>query len=439
MTATSSRRTAGVTTATQIGLSLVGAVTGITLARLLGPESRGELAAIQLWGSFLAWFAALGVQDAVVYVIAKSRDEAGTYLASAIALISLTSAGFMAVGWFLLPVVLGDQNRQTLDLARVFLLTIPLYVIGLMAINALRGLALFERWNVVRCLAPLGWFVVIVVARLTDHVTVSFLTIGYIVDLVAVLVIALVLAGVTVRGPFTVDRGRWSPLVRFGLPGVLSSVPQLLNLRVDQLFLLRYVSREQLGFYVAAVAWASVTAPVLAALGSILFPRLAGELDDERRAAMLARGIRYAVLLCLGLGTVVLLATPLGMRVLFGDDFAAGVPAGAILVVAGCILALNGVVEEGLRGLGRPKEVLYAECGGLAVTTVMLLALMRPFGITGAAIASLGGYGGTAVFLLLRLRHVGTVARWGDLVPGMVDGRELLTLVMHRRGADGAT
>jgi O-antigen/teichoic acid export membrane protein len=435
MTATSSRRTAALTTGTQIALSLVGAVTGIALARLLGPESRGELAAIQLWGSFLAWFAAVGVQDAVVYLIARRRDRAGTYLASAIALTALTSALFMAIGWFLLPLVLGDQNAATLGLARAFLLTIPLYVIGLMAINALRGLALFERWNLLRSLAPIGWLVVIVVARVTDNVTVSFLTVGYIIDLLVLLVVTMVVAGVTVPGPFRVDRVQWSPLLRFGVPGVLSSVPQLLNLRVDQLFLLRFVSKEQLGLYVAAVAWASVTAPVLAALGSILFPRLAGEADNDRRAAMLAQGIRYAVLLCLLLGSVVLVATPIGMRLLFGSDFVDGVPAGAILVVAGCVLALNGVIEEGLRGLGRPKEVLYAECGGLAVTTVLLLLLMPPFGIVGAALASLGGYSGTAAMLLGRLHRVGTVARWRDLVPGLVDGRGLVTLVTHRRSA----
>jgi len=433
MTATSSRRTAALTTGTQLGLSLVGAATGIALARLLGPESRGELAAIQLWGSFLAWFAALGVQDAVVYVIARRRDEAGMYLASAIALTTLTSVLFMAVGWLLLPVVLGDHNRSTLDLARLFLLTIPLYVIGLMAVNALRGLALFQHWNLIRCLAPIGWLVVIVVARVTDNVTVSFLTIGYIIDVTVLLVVALVLARVTLDGPFRMDRARWPELLRFGLPGVLSSVPQLLNLRVDQLFLLRFVSREQLGLYVAAVAWASVTAPVLAALGSILFPRLAGEADDVRRAELLARGIRYALVLCLVLGTVVLVATPLGMRVLFGTDFVAGVPAGAVLVVAGCVLALNGVIEEGLRGLGRPKEVLYAECGGLVVTAVLLGVLMPTFGIVGAAVASLGGYSGTAAMLLVRLHRGGAVERWRDLLPGLADARELVTLVTHRR------
>src|SRR5713101_4590346 len=50
------------------GLSAVlGITTGMLAARLLGPQGRGELAAIQTWPSFIATLAMLGLPEALVY------------------------------------------------------------------------------------------------------------------------------------------------------------------------------------------------------------------------------------------------------------------------------------------------------------------------------------------------------------------------------------
>ncbi len=37
-----------------MSLSAIGLITGVLVARLLGPIARGELAAVQLWGAFFA-------------------------------------------------------------------------------------------------------------------------------------------------------------------------------------------------------------------------------------------------------------------------------------------------------------------------------------------------------------------------------------------------
>ena len=47
------------TAATNVILALLGLLTGILAARLLGPQGRGELAAIQAWPSFIATVAIL--------------------------------------------------------------------------------------------------------------------------------------------------------------------------------------------------------------------------------------------------------------------------------------------------------------------------------------------------------------------------------------------
>ena len=52
-------------------------LTGALAARLLGPDGRGQLAAIQMWPNFLAAIANLGLPEALVYFSARSTPAPG--------------------------------------------------------------------------------------------------------------------------------------------------------------------------------------------------------------------------------------------------------------------------------------------------------------------------------------------------------------------------
>ncbi|MPY94877.1 MAG: oligosaccharide flippase family protein, partial [Acidimicrobiia bacterium] len=388
----SSRRNVGLTVAVNLGMAVLNAITGIFLARLLGPQRRGELAAVLLWGTSMGAVAALGVPNAVVFQVARAREQAGRILASAAALNLLTSVLFTLVAWFVVPLALGQQDGSTKELAQLFVLVIPIYVLAGAPANALRGSGEFARWNLLRPLVPVLWLVTVLLAEITGHLSVAALTASYLASQAVLLSAAVAVGAPKMAKPFRVELHRWGSMLRFGLPGVLGTLPTMANLRLDQMLLAAFVSNDRLGLYVVAVAWASVQSPVLAAFGSVLFPRLAGEEDSVARLELLGRGLRVAVLVALALGAVVLVATPVGVRVLFGRAYAGAVPAAAILVAAGAVLAVSGVLEEAWRGLGRPTEVLWAEVGGLVVTGLLLSLLLPSLGIIGAALASLGGY-----------------------------------------------
>lgn len=417
-------------------LAVLNAATGIGLARLLGPTGRGELQAVQLWGLFLAMFATLGVPEAVVYFVARRRDETGSIAASAMALGLGSSIAFLCAGWFIVPLLLGGQGAEVKRLAQLFLLIIPVFVLGLVPVQALRGLGSFAKWNLMRISPSLLWLVVVLGAWMTGEFSVEVLAFGFVAALAVQLVLNLLMLRSTTAGPFKVEPGRWLPLLRFGVPGVLGSVPQLLNYQLDQLLLVAFVGPDRLGLYVVSVAWAGALAPILAALGSVLFPRLAGEESSAERVRILAKGFRISVIV--GLGSVVglLLLTYPGVMLLFGPQFVDAYPVALVLVVASGTLALGKVLEEGFRGLGRPAEVLWSELSGLGVTVLLLVALLGPLDIMGAAFASLGGYVVTLVVLLARLYHFAGADLKGQMMPRIRDvgflGRSLAGMV--RRG-----
>jgi len=386
------------TSGSNILLGLLGVLTGALAARLLGPDGRGELAAIQMWPNFLAAIANLGLPEAIVYFSARFTIRSGRYLGSAVALTLLLSAAFMACGYLALPHLLPAQSAEVIHAARWYLLLLVVQALYLPQ-HAFRGLSDFASWNAVRFLAAFGWFGVLATAAVSGHRAPAFIALAYLAVLAAIAAPLLLLTRRRVPGPYRPDLSQWRPMLRFGLPSVTSGIPRTLNLRLDQMVMAALLPAHTLGLYVVAVTWSNAVAPFPNALANVLFPRTAAQVLAADRHRVFAQGIRLAVLSTVCVAAVVAVVTPWLVPLLFGAAFAAAIPAALVLVGAAAIGAVNTVLEEGLRGLGRPVLVLRAELCGLAVTVVALLFLLQPYGILGAALASVLGY--TAVLVTL--------------------------------------
>lgn len=380
------------TTIMNVLLAALGVGTGLLAARILGPHGRGELAAVQLWPSILATLAMLGMPEALVYVVAKRRDAAGSYWVTATAIALAASAAFAAVGWFLLPLLLDERGQATVEAARWYLAIVPLYALLGLPLEALRGKGDFVVWNAMRLPPVLAWVVVLLLVTpggdLVRAIALDLLiALGVVVTPVTIVVCAL-----RMRGPFRFDRASVRPLLSYGLPAFAGGAPRTLNLRLDQMLLAAFFPARLLGLYVAAVAWSGAIQPLLNAIGSIAFPSVASESDEAERALRIERTLRLGVTVALILGIAIAGATPLFLPILFGPGFADAVPAALALVIASCVLGVNQILQDIVRGLGAPRLVFRSEIAGMFATALAVAALLPPLDIVGAAVASALGY-----------------------------------------------
>src|SRR5262245_4590409 len=220
------------------GLSAVlGLMTGILAARLLGPQGRGELAAIQTWPSFIATLAMLGLPDALVYYSAREPRGAGSYLSTAIALALLAALPFMATGYLLMPILLSAQRHEMVTAAQWYLLLIPIFALVGMPYHPLRGLNDFALWNTLRLLPSLMWLVILTWASLFAHAVPQTLAASYLWALALLFVPVVYLVSRRIPGPFWPKLFLCRKLLHYGLPSMVSSVPQMLNLRLDQMLM----------------------------------------------------------------------------------------------------------------------------------------------------------------------------------------------------------
>jgi len=394
------------TAATNAVLAAFGLATGVIAARLLGTSGRGELAAIQTWPNFIAAIAMLGMPEAVVYYAARDPDRAGRYLGSGVTLTLISGLPFLAAGYLAMPLLLSAQSAEIVAGARWYLLVVPVYSLVGMPYSSLRGRGDFVFWNGLRVTPAMGWLIVLLMAWFLGRAQPRFLAATYLCALSLLIVPVSSVVMRRVPGPFWPEVKRWKPMLGFGLPCVISTMPQILNFRLDQMLMAGLLPAQLLGLYVVAVAWSSATGPLLSALGAVLFPRVASQQTREQRAQALAQGSRMAILASLILAVAVTALTPRMVPLLFGPRFAPAIPAALVLVVAGAISAFNLVTEEGLKGLGYPAAVMWAEFGGLAVTLVCLWLMLRPLEIMGAALASLFGYSAVTAVLVVSERSL---------------------------------
>ena len=402
-----------ITAGTNILLAVLGLVSGISAARLLGPVGRGELAAIQTVPSVIASLAMLGMPEATVYFSARHPSEAGSYLGAGIGVALVSSLPALLVGYMLVPWFLHAQRPEIVWTTKWYLLgLVPIYVLVGMLGHPFRGRQDFGVWNAMRFLASSGWIAVLAVAWLCNRAFPVFLALGNLVALGLLLLPFAVLVKQRVPGPFMPDLRKCGSMLRYGLPCMMTGMPQMLNLRLDQMLMAALLPSRQLGLYAVAVAWSGAGIPLLSALGAVTAPTVASAADHWQRVQRLAATARVTALIALVLCLTIILVTPFAILVLFGEKFRGSITPALLLVPASGVLGINQVIQEGLRGMGHPYAVLQAELAGLVATVIALALILRPMGGVGAAISSLLGYSTVSVVLLLNARrHARTSVR----------------------------
>ena len=389
------------TITTNAFLAIIGIVSGLIIARLLGPEGRGELTAIQAWPVFLSLLSVIGLHDAIAYYSARFPDAASNWLSVGIAIALGVSLILVVLGYYIMPMLLQSQSPEIIQSARFYLWYLPLNVVTGLPAFALRGRNDLISWNLYRSLPPIIWTGVVFVS-FALHFSSPVLIARYYLITFALIMLLAVPVFIWLRLPrvFNPSITMVSPMVRYGLPSVLSSMPSMLNLRLDQLILAAMVNPQVLGLYVVGVSWGGAGGFIVNGLTAAILPRVAGTSDSETQKYLLAQATRIGFMLSLLVALLTVLAAPIAIPLLFGREFVDAIPAGIILAFAAGVLSFNQLLSTGVMGLGQPKFVLIAESAGLIATALFLWLLLVRYQLIGAAWASLLSYSVTCLVLL---------------------------------------
>lgn len=373
----------------------ISAITGVFLARLLGPGGRGDYAAVTSYFGLALVLFELGLGPSVVYHVSKDRrGHAGYVWTAAGLLVPLTIAAAL-VSLILGVTVFGDSPTR-----RAAFMLLPFSIAFSFACApasfALQSLDLHS-WNLTRLSQPILFCILTIGASIVTTLNVSLVINLMNVSLALQMALAwLLYARVSSqRGSFQARLIR--PMLRFGILNMSSSAPNVFNGRFDQIALAVMVSSAALGQYAVAVSLSVLAAPLVMAFGQVAFPSLA---RGERIPETIRIATRGSILVSVVIVALILAAGPFIVPALFGPGY--GSVTGLLLVLApgAAVVVVNQVLGDVLRGLGRPGVVARCEWLGVISTVVGLVLLVPHLGVLGAAYTSTVTY--MIVYVILR-------------------------------------
>ena len=417
-----------------LALPLVSIITGPLLARTLGVDGRGVVAAVVAPLVLAAWVFQLGMTDALVYFVARrevSLRSAIRIACEAGAVLGVVAAATVAL---IAPLLLRDAP-ESITLVRMLSLSLPLVLIAVFLRSVVQGRERFNilvRERVALALGRLVLLVLLAVAGVLTVVTASVVT--ALVPLAAALALAPALrlrpAEREVSGPASAPSLQQSRrrALSYGLRSGVGHTAGALTQRLDQVLLAPLAGVAELGLYVVAVALAEIPLFAINAVSDIIYARSTAQ-DDP---AMLARALRCLTVVAVPTAAVGIATTPVLLPLLFGRDFAAAVPLAQLLFLGSMVAGSRLLLTTGLLSLGRPGLRSVIQISGVVLTAVGLVVLIPPYGALGAATAMLISQVLTAAAYLMVFSRLSGIAIRVCLVPQKKDFRDVWQLARQR-------
>ena len=140
-------------------------------------------------------------------------------------------------------------------------------------------------------------------------------------------------------------------------------------------------------FAIASTLAFGLLSAAQAVVGALL-PRLASEVDEARRLAIMRRTFRVMALGSFAVAVAMALLGPVLIGILFGDEYAPAAEPFAILCGALPLIVANSVLGTYLLATGHVRPVVVQTTITLAVNVALLVILVPGMGADGAALAT---------------------------------------------------
>jgi len=374
---------------TQILVFCISFVSGIIIARVLGPEGRGLFSLVIMIPTMTVAVVNMGINVSNVYFIGKNKYPIGSIVGNAL-FYSLIVGGSVAFFLTILEPLLNSYFLK--GVSRIYLYTaIPLIPFLLMSENiyyVLLGYRKVIRLSILRLINPLTYLTILVVTYYFFQLSVYGAILANISGVLVCLSVGiyfLIKSGYCVA--FSLNKTLYMKSFKFGFKQHLGSIFQLLNYRLDLLIIAALLTSAEVGQYSVAVVIAETIWYIPSSLGQILYPKTAS--SDTKAANTFTPFVCRTNILLTSIAILILYGIS-GTIIpwLFTSEFYPSVMALKLLLPGTLFLGINKVLASDLTGRGFPQYSTYAAFFSLIFTIIFDFLLIPRFGINGAALAS---------------------------------------------------
>lgn len=373
---------------TQFGVSALNLVTGILIARYLGPSGKGTFVIITLTAGIMVTFGNFGLGQALLYSRAKKKytnQELWTFSLIFAVAWGITLSGIaIIILWFVAPTLLKIKMDSLLAMG---ICAVPAMLWIEFNRTYLMGGHQFKLYNLVDAIRALSWFTLawIFVVTFRNRLKAA---------VAAWLIAALVTGGIQLIltwSPGKIRLKRFMTMGRdlfgYGLKTYLTTLLQFFNYRLDAFILNWFSTSAVVGIYSVAVSLAESIWQLCNAVASLVFPKVSALTGKE---ANRLTPITSRLTLSTSIIMAVFLAVvgPWAIPYLYGKAFAPAVYPLWFLLFGVVAFGLVKILYGDLAGRGFPGVGGWVTGTALVLTLLFDYTLIPLWQASGAAIAS---------------------------------------------------
>jgi len=371
-------------------LLLLNVVTGVITARALGPEGRGEVAALVAVPTFVCFLTPLGLASAVVFESKSGRSTPDAISATALLLATVLGVLAAVVAAIGTPFVLATHQPALVTTA-VWLSAFALSgMLASLGMAVLQGTERFGLCNAIRVAQPVLTLLALAVFVIGPGLTPLQAALITLCAGFPGLLWNLWLIRPKTRVPLTALRSACVSLYRYALRAASGELLSGLAGQFDKIIVVALYAPREVGLFTVAISLSRILLVAPQAATQVLLARTAGRTADE----VITTVTRTAAvtLAMVSVGAVLLWVTgPILLSLLYSKDFAAGALLLQLLLMEACLTAMYQVLSQPFLALDHPGALGVQQAAGVIASVALLFLLSGPLGIVGAAWALLGG------------------------------------------------
>lgn len=384
---------------TQIPIQLLGIISGVFIARMIGPEGKGVFALYQANAQLIAVFFSLSFGSALTYFVPSGIIAKNKILAISIYLIIASSLLIFLLLLFLnysnyKGLLFPDKYSGVLYLVWLYLFSV-LSIVGGIATGFFQGMKKFNKlnkillYNSILNFISFGVLFFIYKTNLFDIDTKILLYCLLFVSLMNIFqFVYYFYKDVKIKPCFNISYANdIKPMIEFTLYTHLSLFVGFFNARLSLWFLNYFLDEVAIGLFSLAANLIVIFNMISAPIGNVLMPFLSGENRKEKEKMFYKYSkINFTSLVLLAVFSF-LIANWI-IPLFYGEDFRSAALLFQILLPGIIFSTVSRLFAVYIASCNKQVYNLYATILGFIVNFVINYILIKYFGLIGASLAS---------------------------------------------------
>ncbi len=368
--------------------AVLGLIISMIMARYLGPSNFGLLNYANSIVTFVIPVMRLGIHGVLVQEFVTSQDQEGEILGTSITL-SFISAIVCVIGVITFVSCANAGERDTIIVCVLYSFTL-----------IFQSFEMINYWFQAKLLAKYSSMIALIAYTVVSLYKIILLinrksifwfavanTLDYLVIAAGLLIVYYRFGNQKLR--FLKRRAK--KLIGIGKYYILSDLLITVFAQTDRIMLKSMMGNQATGYYSAAVACAGMTQFVFGAIIDSMRPTIfeSKKKSEELYKKNLARLFSVIIYLSLIQSVVMTLFAPLIVSILYGRQFIQSISALQIVVWYTTFSYLGSARNIWILAEGKQKHLWKINLFGALANVLLNTLLIPPFGVNGAAIASL--------------------------------------------------